>query len=130
MLQEKVHQRHEGPEEGGGQELPVPHGPRVWRAERDAPDGPRKGDDEVGDHEDVVPVVVVARGDVAPAAAGEGAEEAEGRDELGEGAAAFAGEDVPEADEGESGTWGAKVSWGFGRHYAAREERGGERRGP
>ncbi len=105
MLDEEVDQGHEGAEETGGQVLPVLDGLRVGRAESDAAGGPGDGEYEVRDHEDVVPVVVVGRCDVCPAAACQCPDEAGAGDELGEGASGARGEEIPEADEGESRTW-------------------------
>ena len=110
VLDEEVDQGHEGAEEPPRQVFPVLDGLGVGRAEGDASDGPRDGEDEVRDHEDVVPVMVVGRGDVCPAAARQGADEARDGDGLGEGAAGPRGEQVPQSDEGESRPWRRGVS--------------------
>lgn len=120
VLEEVVNHRHEGREEGGCQSLPVSYSLRVRRAERDAPEHPRQCDDEVRDHEYVVPLVVLARGDVGPSAAGQGPEEAHDSDELGEGAIRLSREEIPEPDESEAGSWTAKCQRATDLQKAAR----------
>lgn len=105
VLDEEVDQGHEGAEETSCQVFPVLDRLGVGRAKSNASGGPRDGEHEVRDHEDVVPVVVVGRGDVRPAAARQGADEARDGDGLWEGAAGPRGEQVPQSDEGESWPW-------------------------
>lgn len=81
MLDKKVNERHEGTEEGAGEVFAVLDGGRVGRAEGNTASGPGQRRDNVGNHEDVVPVVIVGRGDVRPAATGQCAEETHGSDE-------------------------------------------------
>ena len=95
MLYEEIHQRHERPEEGAREDLPVFDSFSVRWAQREAAQRPRQRRDEIRDHEDVVPVVVVRRGDICPAAAGERAEDARVRDKLGELLSRARGEEVP-----------------------------------
>ena len=52
-----------------------------------------------------MPVVVVRRGNIGPSAAGERAEDARVRDELGKLLSGARGEEVEESDKGEAGTW-------------------------
>ena len=103
MLNKKPNQRHKRPKESIRRSLPILDRLRIRWAKHNTPDCPGECSDEVRDHEDVVPVVVVGGGDVGPAAAGEGAEDADAGDEFGEGAAAAGGHEVPEGDEGEPG---------------------------
>lgn len=105
VLDEEVHERHDGAKEGTGDVFAVLDGGGVGRAERDAAKHPRDGGDEVGDHEDVVPVVVVGRRDIGPAAARDGAEDTKVADGLGEGVARLGRQQVPETDESEARTW-------------------------
>lgn len=98
VLDEKVDQRDQGSEKEASQQLAVLDGRLVWRRESEAAEGPGKGEDEVRDHKDVVPVVVVGRGDVNPAAAENGPDETDRSHKLGRKRAGLCGEQVPEAN--------------------------------
>jgi hypothetical protein len=67
-----------------------------------------------------VPVVVVGRRDVGPAAACQGADDAGDGDGFREGAAGFRGEQVPQANEGKSWPWRASSAMRSGQR-AGRE---------
>ena len=64
--------------------------------------------DHVEDHHKVVHIVVVGRGDVDPAAAGERADDACAEDERGEGRAGRVVEEVLQEDERETGAGGER----------------------
>lgn len=95
VLDEEVHQRHEGTEEAAGQVFPVLDGLGVCGAQGNAPGSPGNREDDVGDHQNVVPVVVVGRSDVRPPATRQGTDDAGNGDRFREGAAGFRGEQVP-----------------------------------
>jgi hypothetical protein len=102
VLDEEVEHRHKGGEEGATKELAVVDGLGVVGAQGDAADGPGYGRDEVRDHEDVVPVVVIGRCDIGPASTGEGSEDANAQDELGECLVGSRSQDVPQSNEEET----------------------------
>lgn len=101
VLDEKVDERHQRSEEGPRQPLPVFDGLCVRWAERDAAERPGQGGDDVRDHEDVVPVVVVCRRDVCPPAARQGPQETHDGDELWKPRAGLSRQEVPQAHERE-----------------------------
>lgn len=83
VLDEEVDQRYEGSEEGTAQDLAVVDGLGVVGAQGDAAKCPWQSSNEIRDHEDVVPVMVIGRRDIGPASAGEGSEDADTQDEFG-----------------------------------------------
>lgn len=102
VLDVKVDQGHESAEEAPGQVFPIFDGLGVRRAQGNATGCPRDGQDKVGNHQNVVPVVVISRRDICPPAACQGPDDAEERDRFGEGAAGFRGEQVPQSHERKS----------------------------
>lgn len=105
MLNKEVDEWDETPVERARHIFPVFDGGRVRRAQRNTAEGPWNGGKQVRDHEDVVPVMVVGRGDIGPATTSEGPEQAPEGDEAGELMAWPARQEVPEGDENESRTW-------------------------
>lgn len=70
VLQEEVRQGSEKDEEAGPEELSVIDGLWVcFGAQCDAAYSPRHSSDQVRNHKDVVPVMVVCRSDVSPSSA-------------------------------------------------------------
>lgn len=59
VLNEEIHERHQRSEEAASKQLPPPDGAWVRWAKRQTPQRPGQRSDEVRDHEDVVPVMVV-----------------------------------------------------------------------
>ena len=83
VLDEKVEHWDQSSEECASEILSVSNGLGVgFGAQGDAADGPRYSGDEIGDHKDVVPVVIVCGCDIGPASAGEGSEDADTENEL------------------------------------------------
>lgn len=101
VLDEEVNQRHQSSEKQPSQNLPVLDGTLILRAESKAPNGPREREDQVRNHENVVPVVVVGAGDVDPATTQDRPEEAHERDELGSECAGPSSQDIPQEYEHE-----------------------------
>lgn len=83
VLDEEVHQRYDCSEKTSCKDLAVFDGLYVRRAQNVAAIGPRNGSDQVRDHEDVVPVMVVGGSNVGPTTAGQGAKDANAGDKLG-----------------------------------------------
>ena len=69
VLDKKVNQRDQCAKEATGKVFPVLDRFRIRWAQGNAPGGPRNGKDEVRDHQYVMPVMVVGRGDVTPPSA-------------------------------------------------------------
>lgn len=102
VLDVKVYQGQDAAVEGARRIFPVLDCDRIRRAQRNAAKGPWDGGEQVGDHKDIMPVVIVGRGDIGPSSAGQRAEDApEGNEarQLGPGPPR---QQVPEADEGEA----------------------------
>lgn len=103
MLDKEVDQWHERAEEARSQVFPIFNRGRVRRAERDAARRPGQGSNNVRDHQNIVPVVIVGRGDVSPSAAGQRPQQAHEGHEAGELGPGLPRQEVEETDEGESG---------------------------
>lgn len=104
VLDEEVDEGNDGAVETAGDILPIFDGLGVRRAQSKAGECPGNRRDKVGDHENVVPVVIVSRGHVRPTAAGQRPKDAPEGDELGQVVAGLRSKEVPQADEGESRT--------------------------
>lgn len=103
VLDEEVDQRNKCPKEGTSQVFPQRDGAWVGRAEGDAAGRPRQGCDNVGDHENVVPVVIVSRGDVGPSSASQGAKDAHEGNETGELVAGLPSKKIPQTNKHKPG---------------------------
>lgn len=102
VLDEEVDQGHQSTKEGAGNQLAVLDGLGVRRAQHDASNCPREGCDNVGDHEDVVPVVVVGRSDVGEATAHACAQNAHRQGKLWQCLSGSPRQEIPQSDECES----------------------------
>lgn len=110
VLNEKVNERHKGSEKGTGKELAVLDSRRVVGAERNAASGPGESSDNVGNHENIMPIVVVGRGNVGPATTREGTQDTHEGDKAWQLGAGLAGKEVPETDKGETGAYVTPIS--------------------
>lgn len=104
VLDEEVEQRHDCRKESGGKYLPVLDRFGIRRAEFDAADGPGDGSQEVRDHEDVMPIVIIRGRNICPAAASECPKYANSRYPLWQGIAFPRGHHIPQRNQGESWT--------------------------
>ena len=95
VLDVKVNEGNESAEEGTGQIFSQLDGSRVGRAKHKATHGPRNGSDYIGNHEDIMPVVIVRRCNVCPASAGQGPQDAEEGESLGKAAARSGSQNIP-----------------------------------
>ncbi len=66
VLDEEINQRHKCAEEGCRQPLPPSYGSRIRRAECYAAQRPGQRRNQVADHEDIVPVMIIRRRHVCP----------------------------------------------------------------
>lgn len=105
VLNEEVDERHQGTKESTSKVLPVLDSLRVWWAQGNASQGPRQGCHNVRNHENVMPVMIVRRGDISPAAARESAKNTHGSNEAGQLSPRFSGKKVEKADQGETRSW-------------------------
>lgn len=102
VLDEKVHQRHERPEKGRGQVLPVCDRLRVRRAQRQTTQRPRQGSNQIADHEDIVPIVIIRARDISPPTARQRPKDTNTGYDFRQGRARAIAHAVPEADEDEA----------------------------
>lgn len=68
----------------------------VLRAQSDHTERPRDGREQIRYHEDIMPVVVIGRGDISPSAASHCPENAHSEDELGQRRVRLACENIPQ----------------------------------
>lgn len=104
VLDKKVDQRNDSTVEGTGHVFAILDCHMIGWAQGNAPKGPRNGGQQVGNHEEVVPVVIIRRSNVGPATASEGAKDAPKCDKAGKPVTGLARQEVPESHEGESRT--------------------------
>jgi len=105
VLDEEVYERNQRSEEAASEIFPVLDRGCVGRAQRKAAGSPRDGEHKIGDHQNIVPIVVVSRRDIGPSSAGQCTNNARDGDRLWQSTAGFGCEEVPEPDEGEPGAW-------------------------
>lgn len=105
VLYEEIDKRHKGSEEGPAKDLPVVDGLGVVWAKGETSDGPWQGGNKIRNHEDVVPVVVVGRGNIGPSSTGEGPKDTHSKDELGKGRVWSCGQEVPQGNKKETRTY-------------------------
>jgi hypothetical protein len=102
VLDEEVDQRHQGSKESGGQVLAQSYGRRIRRTQRNAARGPRQSRDNVGNHKNVVPVMIIGRCDIRPPPACQGSEDAHERNHAREFRARLPGQKIPQSNQRES----------------------------
>lgn len=73
VLDKKVYQGDDAAVECARQVFSVLDGDRIGRAQRKTAKSPGNGGKEIGDHEDVVPVMVIGRSNIGPPSTREGA---------------------------------------------------------
>lgn len=104
VLNKEVYHRGDSAEECSSDILSIFDCFRVWRTQCDTTSGPWNGSYEVGNHEDIVPVMIVGRSDVRPTPTCKSPEDTHTSDELGESLSGLCRQKIPESDEGESRT--------------------------
>lgn len=95
VLNKEVHKWHDRPKEARSQDLSPLDAGRIWRAECKASHCPRNRCDQIADHEDVMPVVVISGGDIGPSAARQCSEDSHACNHLREGCIWACGKTVP-----------------------------------
>lgn len=66
VLDEEVDQGHQGTKETASKEFAVSNGFRIVPAESKTSQRPREGGHEIGNHENIMPIVVVGRCHICP----------------------------------------------------------------
>lgn len=102
VLDVEVDQRKNAAVESTCGVFPVLDSDRIGRAQRNATKGPWNSGQQVGDHEHIVPVVVVGRGHIGPTSASQRAEDAPEGHKAWQLGPRFARQQVPEADQGKA----------------------------
>lgn len=95
MLNEIVDQRNQCSEEQTGHNLAVLDSTAVVGAERKTAESPWQSSDQVRDHEDIMPVMVVGRCNVSPTSTSQSTEDTHAGNELGQSRIGARREDVP-----------------------------------
>lgn len=98
VLYEKVDERNECSEESSGEDLAVLDCFWVGRTQHQAACCPGYCSHQVGNHEDVMPVMVVSRSDIGPTSACQRSKDAHAGDEFGECRVGTGCEEVPKSD--------------------------------
>lgn len=99
VLDEEIDQRHQGSEEKACQALAPLDGGGVWRAQGNTACRPWQSANDVGYHENIVPIVIIRRCDVRPATTSQGPQKAHGGDEARELGIGPTSQNVPQANE-------------------------------
>lgn len=121
VLDEEVYHRHQRAEEQASKDLAVPNCPRVVGAQGKTAYCPWHCSNEVGDHENVVPAVIICRGDICPSSTCNRAKDTGTKHELRQCGVRSCCQNVPEEDQGETGSYRRdKVSFCGGEHCCKR----------
>lgn len=102
VLNEEVNEGHQRAKEETGEPLPVLGGYRIRRTQGKTAQGPWQGGHKIADHEDVVPVMVISRGNVGPPAACKGPKDADPEHDLWQRRVRPRSEEIVERNKGES----------------------------
>lgn len=103
VLDKEIKRGEKSSKERRAQKLSVSHSGWVrFGAQGNTSNGPGYGGDKVGNHENVVPIMVVGGCHIGPATAGKGSEDADSKDELGESRVWAGGQEIPHAYQQEA----------------------------
>ena len=106
VLNEVVDQWHQSSKEQASHDLTVLNRATVVRAQSQTAQSPRQGSNQVRDHENVVPVMVIGGGDIGPTTTGQGSENTDTSHDLRQGRVGTRCQHVPQEDEEETRTGG------------------------
>lgn len=130
MLDVQVDHGYDSGKESSSKTLPMFDRSGIRGTQRDASDGPGESCNYVGDHEDVMPVMVIGRGDIGEASACQGPKDSRCGNKLRQRLSATGREKIPQPHEGESwsGCYGNEEheKGSFGIAIADRSGNGGE----
>lgn len=102
VLNEVVDQGHQCSKEEASHDLAVFDSPAVVRAQGEAAQCPWQGGNKIGDHKNVVPVVVIGRGNIGPSTASQSSEDSHTSNDLRQGRIGTRGQHVPQENESEA----------------------------
>jgi hypothetical protein len=106
VLNEIVNQRNQCSKEQARHNLAVLDSTAVVGAERKAAKSPWQSSNQIRDHEDIMPVMVVGRCNVGPTSTSQSTEDTHAGNELGQSRIGTRREDVPQEDKGETRSGG------------------------
>jgi hypothetical protein len=104
VLDEEVHKRHKCRKESSAQVFSQFDGTRIRRTQCETSQCPRQSCDQVADHEDVVPVVVIRACNICPSSAGQCPENSHSCDEFWQAGIWSVGHAIEEEDQQEAWT--------------------------
>ncbi len=99
MLYIQVDHWHNRAEEGSSKTLSISERSWIWRAQHNAAEGPRESCHYIGYHEEVVPVMIVGRGDVGKSAACQAPKDSRRSNKLWQRLSGSGGEKIPKSHE-------------------------------
>lgn len=103
VLDKVVDQGNQGSEKETGENLAVFDGAAVRGAESETAQCPWKSSNQIRNHEDIVPVMVIGRCHISPATTRQCSEQTSESDNLGQRRAGPCGHQIPEENESETG---------------------------
>lgn len=106
VLYEKVNQRNESSKESASEVFPVLYRRRIGRTEHEASHGPRQCRNQIADHEDIMPIMVICACHICPSTTSQRPENPNTEDEGRKTTAGPFRQTVVEEDEGEAWTGG------------------------
>lgn len=104
VLNEVVNQRHQGTEKEACQDLSVLDCTAVVGTQCQTAKRPRQGRNQIRNHEDIMPVMVVGRCDVCPPSAGQGSEDPCPSNHFRKSRVGPCSQNIPKEDQSESRT--------------------------
>lgn len=102
VLNEEVEHRNQSRKESRTQPFPILDSIRIRRAQQNATNGPGNCRDQIADHEDIVPVMVIRARNVCPSTTRQRPQDSDTCDKLGQTAALSVRDAVPQEDEHEA----------------------------
>ena len=102
VLNEKVNQRHQCTKKARCEDFSILDGLRIWGTERQTTEGPWQGSYKIRNHEYVMPVVVIGRCNICPAAAGDRPKKSSASHDPRESRVRTRRKDIPQKDQCEA----------------------------
>jgi hypothetical protein len=110
VLNKEIDQRYQRAKKPAGHDLPILDCRGIVGTECKAAQSPGHRRNHVGDHEDVMPTVVIGGCYVCPATTRQGSKDSHPEYELGQGAIGSRSQNIPKGDEGKSRAY-RRISW-------------------
>lgn len=104
VLNEEIYQRHQCAKEASCQPLSILQGSRVLRAEQYATHCPRKCSHKIGDHEDIMPSVIICGSDICPSSTTQSTKDADACYDFWKCCIWTCGKDIPKEYKGKTGS--------------------------